>query len=82
MLPTVRFYDRVSTTVLGAYVGPVLSDYLRRLTDKLRGAGFRGVLLIMQSAGGVALPELTAANPASTLLSGPAAGPRAPCGRP
>ena len=77
VLPTVRFYERVSTTALGAYVGPVLADYLSNLTGKLRGIGFCGVLLIMQSNGGVALPEVTAAQPAGTLLSGPAAGPRA-----
>ena len=77
VLPTVRFYERVSTTVLGAYVGPVLRDYLDSLTNKLAGVGFQGVFLIMQSNGGVALPEVTSAQPAGTLLSGPAAGPRA-----
>ncbi len=77
VLPTVRFYERVSTTVLGAFVGPVLADYLESLTGRLAGIGFRGVLLIMQSNGGVAAPELSAAQPAGTLLSGPAAGPRA-----
>jgi N-methylhydantoinase A len=77
VLPTIRFYDRVSTTVLNAYVGPVLRDYLNNLTSRLAGAGFGGVLLVMQSNGGVALPDVTLARPATTLLSGPAAGPRA-----
>jgi N-methylhydantoinase A len=77
LLPTVRFYNRTSTTVLNAYVGPVLRGYLRSLTTKLAGAGFGGVLLIMQSNGGVALPEVIDRRPAMTLLSGPAAGPRA-----
>jgi N-methylhydantoinase A len=77
VLPSIRFYNRVSTTVLNAYVGPVLRDYLGSLTDKLAGAGFRGVLLIMQSNGGLALPEVTRRLPASTLLSGPAGGPGA-----
>jgi len=36
VLPTIRFYDRVSTTVLNAYVGPVLREYLRRRTDGWR----------------------------------------------
>jgi len=76
VLPVVRFYDRVSTTVLNAYVGPVLRRYLDSLMGKLEGLGFGGVLLIMQSNGGVALPEVTSARPATTLLSGPAAGPR------
>lgn len=75
VLPTVRFYGRVSTTALNAYVGPVLRDYLRGLTARLGEAGFAGVLLIMQSNGGVALPEVTLGRSANTLLSGPAAGP-------
>lgn len=77
VLPTIRFYDRVSTTALDAYVGPVLERYLKSLTSRLGEIGFRGVLLIMQSNGGVALPEITRKRPAGTLLSGPAAGPRA-----
>jgi len=77
VLPTIRFYDRVSTTALDAYVGPVLERYLKSLTARLGETGFRGVLLIMQSNGGVALPEITRKRPAGTLLSGPAAGPRA-----
>ena len=77
VLPTIRFYDRISTTALNAYVGPVLRDYLQSLTGRLGAAGFEGVLLIMQSGGGVALPAATQARPAATLLSGPAAGPRA-----
>jgi N-methylhydantoinase A len=55
----------------------VLGRYLQNLTGRLAEAHFGGVLLIMQSSGGVALPEATAKRPAMTLLSGPAAGPRA-----
>ncbi len=77
LLPTIRFYNRISTTTLNAYSGPVLERYLSSLTRRLSGAGFKGVLLIMQSSGGVALPEATAQRPATTLLSGPAGGPNA-----
>ena len=77
VLPTVRFYNRVSTTVLNSYVGPILRDYLESLTTKLAEIGFGGVLLVMQSNGGVALPEVALARPATTLLSGPAGGPEA-----
>jgi N-methylhydantoinase A len=77
VLPVIRFYNRISTTALNAYVGPVLSDYLVSLTRQLAGIGFGGVLLIMQSNGGIALPEVTMVRPATTLLSGPAAGPKA-----
>jgi len=77
VLPLVRFYNRLSTTVLNAYVGPVLARYIASLTAKLEQTGFGGVLLIMQSNGGVALPEVTLRWPATTLLSGPAGGPAA-----
>ena len=77
VLPLVRFYNRISTTVLNAYVGPVLASYIASLTGKLAQVGFAGVLLIMQSNGGVALPEVTLKWPATTLLSGPAGGPAA-----
>ncbi len=74
-LPSIRFYDRVSTTVLNSYVGPILSRYLKSLVCKLEEIGFAGILLIMQSNGGVVSPEAAIDNAAVTLLSGPAAGP-------
>lgn len=75
LLPVIRFYDRVSTTVIDAYVGEVLGRYLERLGKRLAELGFGGVLLIMQSNGGVAEPDLVRRRPATTLLSGPAGGP-------
>ena len=75
LLPSIRFYDRISTTVLNSYVGPILRNYLLSLTSKLKDAGFNGVLLIMQSNGGVISPEIATNKAASTLLSGPAGGP-------
>ena len=74
-LPSIRFYDRVSTTVLNSYVGPILSRYLKSLVRKLEDIGFGGILLIMQSNGGVVSPKIAIDNAAVTLLSGPAAGP-------
>ena len=79
-LPSIRFYDRVSSTVLNSYVGPKLSSYLNRLVVQLREIGFGGVLLVMQSNGGVTAPEAAQQAPAHTLLSGPAAGPEAALG--
>lgn len=75
LLPSIRFYDRVSTTVLNAYVGPILRSYLRSLIKKLEDMAFKGVLLIMQSNGGVVSPENAIDTAAVTLLSGPAGGP-------
>jgi N-methylhydantoinase A len=74
-LPSIRFYDRISTTVLNSYVGPILRSYLTSLVKKLKDIGFEGVLLIMQSNGGVVSPQIAMDRAAVTLLSGPAAGP-------
>ncbi|MHB8876608.1 MAG: hydantoinase/oxoprolinase N-terminal domain-containing protein, partial [Myxococcaceae bacterium] len=77
LLPAIRFYDRVSTTALNAYVGPKLRNYIDALLEKLAGIRFAGILRIMQSNGGVVAPEIVRDRAAMTLLSGPAAGPRA-----
>ena len=73
--PSIRFYDRISTTVLNSYVGPILKSYIKSLIKKLKDVGFEGVLLIMQSNGGVVSPQIAMDKAAVTLLSGPAAGP-------
>jgi N-methylhydantoinase A len=77
LLPSIRFYERVSTTALNSYVGPKLNRYVEQLVSRLASAGFRGTLLIMQSNGGVMAPEVARSSPALTLLSGPAGGPGA-----
>jgi N-methylhydantoinase A len=77
LLPSIRFYDRVSTTALNSYVGPKLNHYLDQLVARLKGVGFKGLLLIMQSNGGVISPQLAREKAALTLLSGPAGGPGA-----
>ena len=77
LLPTIRFYERISTTVLNSYVGPILSRYIDNLQAALARIGFGGVLMIMQSNGGVMAPEVARSNAALTLLSGPAGGPGA-----
>ncbi|NMM26914.1 MAG: hydantoinase/oxoprolinase family protein [Glaciimonas sp.] len=75
LLPQARMYERVSTAALNSYVGPILKRYLDALLENLKSIGFNGVLLIMQSNGGVATPESTAERAVMTLLSGPAGGP-------
>ncbi|MEK7362028.1 MAG: hydantoinase/oxoprolinase family protein [Pseudomonadota bacterium] len=77
VLPSIRFYERVSTTALNSYVGPKLNHYLDQLVGRLKGIGFKGLLLIMQSNGGVISPQLAREKAALTLLSGPAGGPGA-----
>ena len=74
VLPQVRLTNRVSTTVMNSYVGPVLGGYIERLVSRLAATQFAGVLLVMQSNGGVATPEVVARLPVTTVLSGPAGG--------
>ena len=77
VLPSIRFYERVSTTVVSAFVGPIVAKYLDNLTHKLESIHYKGTLLIMQSNGGVVVPDQVKKNPAVTVLSGPAAAPTA-----
>ena len=74
VLPQVKEYERFSTTVVNAYVGPALARYLERLAERLRGAGYAGEVLIMQSHGGVAPVAESAHLAAGAVLSGPAGG--------
>lgn len=72
----IRLYNRVSTSAMNAYVGPILKAYMDKLMSKLEAKGFtNGELLIMQSNGGVTNPVTVSKLPATTVLSGPAAGP-------
>src|SRR3954447_26981403 len=74
VLPQIKEFERVSTTVVNAYVGPVLSRYLARLETRLGEAGYRGPTLIIQSHGGVAPIAEAGRLAAGAVLSGPAGG--------
>ena len=74
VLPQIKEFERVSTTVVNAYVGPVLARYLERLERRLVGAGYRGPTLIIQSHGGVAPIGEAGRLAAGAVLSGPAGG--------
>lgn len=69
-----REYERTSTAVANAYVGPRVSAYLRELEERLRGSGFGGELLLMQSAGGLCDIGTTVENCIQLMESGPAGG--------
>ena len=69
-----REYERTSTTVVNAYVQPVLERYLGAFDRALAGRGFQGELLITQSNGGAFGLAAARAKPVHTLESGPAAG--------
>ena len=74
VLPQIKEYERVSTTVVNAYVGPALSRYLARLERRLGEAGYDGPTLIIQSHGGVAPIAESGRLAAGAVLSGPAGG--------
>lgn len=67
-------YERISTTVLNAYMGPKVRRYLEDLERMLAEREFRGGLLVMQSNGGVMTPEVAKQTPVAMLESGPVAG--------
>jgi N-methylhydantoinase A len=75
VLPVIREYPRLSTTVIDAYVGPTIADYLMQLERRLIERGLKTPqLFLMQSNGGLMRISLGARHPNQTLLSGPAAG--------
>jgi N-methylhydantoinase A len=75
VLPQIREFYRLSTTVINAYIAPVMSRYLGRLEQRLRELGLMTPrLYIMQSNGGVATFQSAAKKPVATVLSGPAGG--------
>jgi N-methylhydantoinase A len=74
VLPVINEYERTSTTVINAYVRPVVAHYLGRLGGGLREAGATAPLLLMQSNGGLTTAEAAALTPMHIIESGPAAG--------
>ena len=74
VLPQIKEYERVWTTVVNAYVGPALARYLASLAARLASHGYRGDVLIMQSHGGVAPVRESTRLAAGAVLSGPAGG--------
>jgi len=69
-----REYERISTTVVNAYIGPTVGGYVRNLQSRLSGIGFKGELAIMQSNGGVMAPETAIQRPVTMMESGPVGG--------
>jgi N-methylhydantoinase A len=74
ILPEIREYERTSTAVVNAYVGPVVERYIRSLEARLAEAGIAAPLQIMQSSGGISSARAAIRKPAHLVESGPAAG--------
>lgn len=74
LLPEFREYERTSTTAVNAVLQPVISKYLDRMEEGLRGLGIRAPLFVMQSNGGTILSRQASREPARVIESGPVAG--------
>ncbi len=72
--PEFREYERTSTTVINAYVRPVVRRYVTKMQRELESLGYGRNLMIMQSNGGVLPAEVAGRLPVRMFLSGPAAG--------
>ncbi len=74
VLPQIKEYERICTTVVNAYVGPALARYLEALARRLAERGYRRDVLVMQSHGGVGTIADSVRLAAGAILSGPAGG--------
>ena len=74
VLSEIREYERTSTTVVNAYLGPIVKGYIDSLLRQLRESGIHAPVRIMQSNGGVMSAIKAADAPVHIVESGPAAG--------
>jgi N-methylhydantoinase A len=74
ILPEIREYERTSTTVINAYIGPLVKEYFASLQEQLNAMQISARLLTMQSNGGIMSAEETRERPVAIVESGPAAG--------
>ena len=74
VIPQIKEFDRLSTTVINSYVGPVFGEYLKNLENRLASYSGSGDVLIMQSNGGVAPIDDSRRLAVGAILSGPAGG--------
>src|SRR6478609_2647650 len=74
VLPQIKEYERVSTTIVNAYVEPIVRGYLASLAQRLAEAGLKGTLFVVLSHGGMAPVGEASRLAAGTVLSGPAGG--------
>ena len=76
VLPRKLEYERTSTTVVNAYVGPPVARYVRSMAADARAAGIGARLMVMQSSGGILDADSVIRTPARIVECGPAAGGR------
>jgi N-methylhydantoinase A len=74
VLPEIKEYERTSTTVINAYVMPIVATYLEAMRRRLDDAGIAARLLLMQSNGGLTTDRAAVERPMHIIESGPAGG--------
>jgi N-methylhydantoinase A len=74
LIPEFREFERLSSTVINAYLMPVMKRYLTRFTEEVAGLGVKRTPYVMNSGGGIVSPALASARPIDMLLSGPSGG--------
>ena len=75
LLPEIRYYDRISTTAVNAYLGPIVRDYVGQVEAYFGEIGFAGELRYLQANGGICAAEAFIKRSVIALNSGPAAAP-------
>lgn len=75
--PQVREYTRTSTTIVNAYLSPVMGRYVARIDDYFRSLGARGAVRYFQSNGGLAVGDIMRRRAVNAINSGPASAPQA-----
>lgn len=74
LLPELKEYERTSTTVVNAYIGPAVEEYIDRLREELRDLGVTCDVEVMQSNGALLGSLAARSHPVKLVESGPAAG--------
>ena len=74
LVPVIKEYERMATTVINAYLGPVVNSYIAAMGDDLKASGFRNEFFLLNSVGGVIPPREAGLKPIQLLGSGPSGG--------
>ena len=74
LVPVIKEYERMATTVVNAYLGPVVNGYISAMGNELETSGFGNEFFMLNSVGGVIPPKEAALKPIQLLGSGPSGG--------
>lgn len=74
LAPRIGEYERTATTLVNAYLGPIISQYTKTMESKLAAQGNTGEILLLDSSGGVVTPADAGKQSVRLLISGPSGG--------